>query len=250
MGLLDSIFGGGKSKSETTMEMVNNQMVTVTQNVVNSCAVTTNQEIVIDLSGNVGTIDASGTKLEQRTAVNVNCALNAQNKAKISNKLANTLQQIAESQGSLAPFGSTSAKASTTITNTVNTAVSALTANQVAASVQQKVGVNASNNQGVIVIKNLTVDQSAKAVAQSIVDAVNDTGITQAVANSVDQTAKAKGATLFGSIFGDLNITEIVMIFIMIIVLIVGGVVLYKLFSNVLGGYSIYLPFSDYMTAN
>ena len=249
--MFKALFGkGGKTKTETSTEMVNNQMVSVTQQVINSCATTTNQEIMINLSGNRGDMDLSGMTLRQSAAVNLNCALNAQNKSNIANRLSNTLQQIAESQGSLAPFGETSANASSTIHNTVNTAVSALTTNTVAASVQQKVGINATNNMGVIILKDLTVDQSAKAVAQSIVDVINDTGITQAVANTVDQKSKAKGGSIMGTLFGDFNITEIFMIFIGIIVLIVGGLILYKLLSSVLGGYDIYMPFSAYMSAS
>src|SRR3989344_3932952 len=247
---------GGKTKTQNIYEQINNQMVSVTQQVVNSCSATTNQEVLVNLSGNMGIIDMSGTTIKQNTAVNVNCALSNINRSDITNKLATILEQTAESKGSLAPFGNTKAEARTTIQNTVSVAVNTLTANQVAAMVSQKVGIDAQNNRGVIVLKNITIDQSAKAVAQSMVDVVNQTGVTQAVANTVKQRSEAEGGTLGGTLFGGLfdDISQMVIVFVLLVGLIIGGILLYYLISSGAGTssgghmFDIFIPFSQYMS--
>jgi hypothetical protein len=221
--------GGSQTKAKSTTQILNENMVNITQSVVNSCTAMTTQEILLDLSKNVGIVDLSGSTFKQGAVVRLSCALEDKRKNDIATKISNYLKQVAESQGALLKFGKNKTEADANIQNRVSVAINGITQNTVAASVQQKFGINAYENKGIIFMRNITVEQSAEAVAQSIVDVVNQTGITADLATTVDQLARTEDKGPFDNLFAGLsNLFIYIIIFIAFIILAIVGTIVYS----------------------
>lgn len=219
--------GGKNSKSKSSIEILNDATVSITEQLINNCVASIQQDINVNLGPITGVFDMSGTNISQGAQIDLRCALSNQKKSEISYAVSNYLTNTAEANGSLVQlgWGDTKSQAMTNIQNRFNTAMTNVTENTVSATIRQNIGFNVEEVSGVFIMRNATIEQSAKAVAQSITHQLMQTGVFHELSSTLEQNTESGQSGLFGSLFGDMDTTTLmwigagILIFIIAIVL-------------------------------
>lgn len=224
--------GGSSSKAKAAATTLNNTMLSIATSTIQNCSAIASQDQLINLRGNTGTINMSGSTISQGSTVNLSCALSLNNKQQIASNISSMLNNTVAASASTMS-GTSRATTSGNITNTVSSAVSNLTEQNLTSLISQRQTIDASNNSGTILMKNMTISQSATIVAQGIVDAINATGITSDIANAITNSSTAESTNPLDTFMSTLGQYAVyIFIFILIVAIAIGGYFLYGMLGD------------------
>lgn len=229
MGLYKTKIGGTSSK--TTAQILNDIAVNATMNSIQSCATVASSNQMIALNNIKGNVTITGTTLSQGSSIDMSCVMHADKTADISNSVASAISQYADSQGQavLSALGSTKAEATTNISNRFQNNINANTELDVNNNISQNQSITAANVGGNVVIANVTLQQSSKIVAHSLMQSTAFASVINDSATKMDQSSKAKETTIIDSI-----VNGIKSFFTGIAGIITAGVVVFLLIGFVL----------------
>lgn len=219
--------GGGSSKTENTIKVVNEAITNVINKTAQTCAaqVKATQTFRIHTTG---PIVLSGVDISQRVQVDLKCLQQASNKVKIGNELKNKLEQIAQSVTGAISLGDAKAKNVSNITNKITNTVQNEIIQQVIASVEMNQNVDLSAG-GPVILININVDQFGRIILEAIQNNDNLTTAINQFANTVNQESSAESKGVLGTLLGPMNLAIYAMIIIGIIIVIAIAIILIML---------------------
>lgn len=229
---------GGTVSSSTSKTLNDLCTNSITSNIM-KCIVSSKQDQLLQFSNIKGNLVVDSSNLSQIGTFDVSCILSASNTQTMSNDLANTIAQYAESNGqaALSALGNTKADVVNMLQNTIHNSISTLSSTDVTNMLEQNQKFIVDRITGNVLLKNVTLDQQANIISKTLLTSTAITNVIDSVSNKIDQTTKSTETnpisdviksigTSIGSLFGSPGFTIVI-----IICLLVGCVVLYYYFE-------------------
>ena len=198
--------GGGSSTTQTTNIISRQIAESFVKNIMNCTSSNlVTQSFKIKGNGNIVT----GVKMVQNFKLSSDCTQSAQNIAKIQQDLANSIDQVAKTQGVaiFGALGNTSTDQSTYIENEVRSKVTQETIQNIInqTNAQQEFGIEGNEN----IVKEFTMEQTMELLMSNAQDVINKLDSVQ----SIENQTKQKGETIqtnpisdiINSVFGGLS---------------------------------------------
>lgn len=197
----------GGTQSNNTSESLTQMSTKVAMSSILSCAGAATQGQILEFQNVVGDVTISNVSMTQASSVNMSCVMDSQKQSEIAGAVANTLAQFAQTQGQsvVSALGSTQSNVASKIKTQITNDISQTDSNQISTQISQSQKVSARNIGGNVVVKDLTMSQSAEIVAEALMKtSAYSTAINQ-VAAAVDQTTKTSEANFFAGIISSVG---------------------------------------------
>lgn len=183
----------GGTTSKSTFQQLTDISTDVTTKTIMSCSTAATQNQMISLQNVKGDVNISGVNMNQGASINMSCIMSTDMQSQISTQVAAAIAQTAESKGQavLSALGRTKSEAQTNIQTMIRNNITNVTQSDISASISQSQSITAANVGGNVVIANVSMEQSAKIVAQALMStsayqvAINDS------ATKMDQSSKS-----------------------------------------------------------
>jgi len=184
---------GGVS-SKTTVDVLNEICTQVTMDSMMECSGVATQDQMIAFQNIKGDVTISNVNMSQGVAVDLTCLMTANKQSDIADKVAAAIGQNADSKGQafLSLFGNTKADATSNLKNQIMNRLSATTTEELKAQINQQQAIVAANVGGTVVMRNVSMDQSAKMVASSLMKTATYSSVINESANKMDQKSSAE----------------------------------------------------------
>jgi type IV secretory pathway VirB2 component (pilin) len=229
----------GGTVSTSTAKTINDLCTNTLTSTIMKCITSTDQNQLLQFSNIKGDLTIDSSNLSQTGTFDVSCILSASNTQTMSNDIANTIAQYAESNGqaALSALGNTKASVINDISNKVYNSISNLSSTDVKNMLAQNQKFIVDGITGNVVLKNVKLDQQATIISKTLLTSTAVTNIINDTATKIDQSTKSTEknpisdviesiGTSIGSLFGSPGFTIAV-----IICLLIGAVVLYYYFD-------------------
>jgi hypothetical protein len=215
--ILEYIMGGNTSKSTIT-QLTDIATDVATKNV-QSCVGKASQDQLLLIKGTKGDVKIDNINQRQGATVDMKCLFNTETQDKMQNEMSQKIEGAVKAKGGL--FGS-KAKQDIDIKNIFKTNINNETVSQQVSSTLQNQAAIIDKTKGSVIIGDVTQEQTATVIAETIVNSSQYTGVLKEIATKVDAKATSESGGIFGSLFG--GIGGIVFIVIIVIGLGIGAV--------------------------
>jgi hypothetical protein len=184
---------GGVS-SKTTVDVLNEICTQVTMDSMMDCSGVATQDQMVSFQNVKGDVNISNVNMTQGVAVDLNCVMSANKQSDIADKVAAAIAQNADSKGQavLSLFGNTKADATSNVKNQLMSRISANTSQELTAQINQQQTIVAANVGGSVVMTNVSMDQSARLVASSLMKTATYSAVINDSASKMDQKASSE----------------------------------------------------------
>lgn len=213
----------GASQSTSSVDIVNNSIITAITNNVNNCSASSTQTQTVQLGG-IGI----GNSISQSASLNISCLQKVTMTTQLSTQIAQQIQQDATASA-VALLPSYSGSSNTTkLANYIQTKVTTNIIQNCATSALQNQNIATSGIQ-----IGDSVNQTLNLFSSCLQNALNNNNISQGVVANIAQTSTATTSNpldFLSNIFG--SITNGIIFFIAFIILIIVIVFVYKHYSN------------------
>jgi hypothetical protein len=226
----------GGTESKAAVSSVSSAISNVVMSTVQSCEVAATQDQNLTVV-NSGIRFWGSYTLEQKSEIRADCFSDVKKQTELQNNIINTISQAVSSSNIalLGAFGSTTAIATTNLTNIVRNNVSMSNIQQSYNAIKQKQTASFTNS-GVIGFEQVELTQGAKIFAAATLQEVDKAGIFNTISSFVDQKTTAKTenpldfiAKAIGAI-GDTVMSYAYVFIFLIIAIIVGVIALPRIF--------------------
>lgn len=193
-GIIDAIFGQTGTTAKTTTDIITEFSVAIAQKTVNECVTTATQEQVVGANWVRGDVVISDVLMRQNVSIDSSCVFSAEKQAKIQTDVANKIAQFAAAQGQavLSLFGKTQSEAATNIRSAFKNSYSQSEIQRSVALTSQKQGFDFGVVGGSFIMNNVTMEQSARIVAEGIMTSSSYAEVINKVGTAIDQETKAE----------------------------------------------------------
>jgi len=198
--------GTSGSKATNTVSVLNSLAVTATQNTISSCVAASTQSELIAIGNVAGDVKITGVHLSQGSTVNTQCLFTASKTSEINDAVAEALSQQVAASGPavLSMFGGSRASAKAHIVNQLRTTISQTDVQSAVAQSMQSQAVTIGTVGGNLVIKDVSLAQTAEAVARGIVNSTQMAQAINSVASTIDQAGTAKTQSPYADLLASL----------------------------------------------
>lgn len=166
--------------------------------------------------------------MKQGMSVDMSCALSNQMQANLQGQIASEIAQYAQSQGiaMLSALGRTLSEAETNITQIFQARAKQTNLQEAVMQNLQQQEISVGQTGGNVVIKSITMEQSAEVVAQAI---ISSSGIAEAIsdiANKIDQKAETEETGPLDTFFGMIKSVVSSYVFMVVGIVVVAGLIM------------------------
>lgn len=184
----------GGTTSKNTLDVLNQIALDVAQSNTSRCVATATQQQIIEASNVAGDFILDGATLSQGVSINMDCLLRSDTQAKIQSEISTQIAQYADSQGQamLSALGKTSAEAAANIKTLFSSSVKLDTLNESITKSLQVQTIRGVNIGGDMIVKNVTMSQTADVVAKALIQSSSYAEVINTVAQAIDQKSSAK----------------------------------------------------------
>ena len=184
----------GGTQSRSTTDILNEMAINVSMDSIMSCTSVATQQQLIELENIEGNVVISDVSMKQGASIDMSCVMKSEKQNQIATDVANAIAQHAESKGqaALSALGNTKSIASANIKTEIQQNITANTEVEMSAHIEQIQKIGVANVSGSVVIKNVSMEQSAEIVARALMQSSAYSSVINESATKIDQVTQSE----------------------------------------------------------
>lgn len=199
--------GAGQSQSLSTSQTVTNIATDVIMKHSLECIISANQSQLIEVKNISGDVTFDGSKLSQGSSLDVKCMMSLDKQTNMTNDISTALSQYAEAKGEtvLSALGGSSAKIKNDLITEFKNSLQDLSETSFINTLTQNQEIKVANVGGDVVMKDITMDQQAKMVAETLLQSKAYHDVINSFASKVDQVAIKEDVNPIKNVLGGIG---------------------------------------------